>query len=156
MARTSGPELLPCSTGNLPSSARPDGMNGWTPASRRLNGAVKKMRSFYIWPNSCPLSGGPLHRLLGELLLSALSDMNIYCKLIKKNNVSLSTKYLILNYLPTGIKPRGKKKVKSLAMILVSFARVRSTPIPRLNPLVPTLKTWTKMNWRCSLKPEPD
>ena len=108
MARTSGLELLPCSTGNLPSSARPDGMNGWTPASRRLNGAVKKMRNFYIWPNSCPLSGGPLHRLLGEQLLSALSDMNIYCKqFFFLNNVS--TKYLILNYLQ-GSSPEERRR----------------------------------------------
>jgi hypothetical protein len=37
------------------------GTSGWTPASRRQSGHVRRMRSCCTWQSSCPHSGAPLH-----------------------------------------------------------------------------------------------
>lgn len=50
--------VSPCNTMHAPSHT-PAGMSGWTPASRKLSGRVKRMRSCCTLPSSCPRSGAP-------------------------------------------------------------------------------------------------
>ena len=83
--KTNGHVLLRCCTENQPSSVKLVGTSGWIQVSRKLSGAEKKMRNFFIWPNSCQLSGEPLHLLWAELLLSVWSAMNIFCKITLLN-----------------------------------------------------------------------
>ncbi len=51
MVSTSGHACHHCWPERHPSSARQDGMSGWTRASRRLNGAKRRMKSYCISPS---------------------------------------------------------------------------------------------------------
>ena len=48
MGKTSGPVLHHCYIGSQQNNVKLVGMNGWIQVSKKQNGAVKKMKNFYI------------------------------------------------------------------------------------------------------------
>jgi len=59
MDSTSGPESARFSRENLPNNANRDGINGWTPASKKQSGQEEKMKNYFSWLVSFPVNGVP-------------------------------------------------------------------------------------------------
>ncbi len=72
------------------------GMSGWTPASRKPNGHVRKRRNFSTWPSWCPLSGGQSPPSSDEQLLSVWSITSICCTYSLMHRVITFTSELFL------------------------------------------------------------
>ena len=115
----SGVESVPCSSANLPKTARPGGTSGSTPPSRRPSGLARRKKSCCISLKYSLVNGGQLPRLsVAVQPASALSSMR-------------------------GYSIEHRERLRRTPTTPAICAPAKSIQTPKLNPADRTPSTWT-------------